>query len=194
MDAALSLIYKILLQKSEHYGIRSNSLSCFESYLTGKMQIVQLNGTDSDIKSITCGVPQGSVLGPILFLLYTNDISNISDKLKFFLFADDTNIYIESSNLSYLEKIMNKELEKLYDLLCINQLTLNVSKTNFVIFHAPNKPKRIVTILINKQAIDEAKYVKYLGILIESQLTFKHHINELVKKIFRNHGPAKQSK
>ena len=112
----------------------------FESYLTGRMQFVQLNGTDSDIKSITCGVPKGSVLGPILFLLYINDLPNISDKLKFFLFADDTNIYLESSNLSYLEKIMNKELEKLYDWLCINRLSLNVSKTNFVIFHAPNKP------------------------------------------------------
>ena len=81
---------------------------------------------------------------------------------------------------------MNKELEKLYDWLCINRLSLNVSKTNFVIFHAPNKP--LVTILINKQAIDEAKYVKYLGILIDSQLTFKHHINKLVKKISRGIG------
>ena len=135
------------------------------------MQFAQLNGTNSDIKSITCGVPQVSVLGPILFLLYINDLPNICDKLKFFLFADDTNIYLESSN-------MNKELEKLYDWLCINRLSLNVSKTNFVIFHAPNKSKRIV---INKEAIDEAKYVKYLGILIDSQLTFKHHINELVK-------------
>ena len=75
------------------------------------MQFVQLNGTDSDIKSITCGVPQGSVLGPILFLLYINDLPNISDKLQFFVFADDTNIYLEYNNLSYLEKIMNKELE-----------------------------------------------------------------------------------
>ena len=108
--------------------------------------------------------------------------------LLFFLFADGTNIYLESSNLSYLEKIMNKELEKLYDWLCINRLSLNVSKTNFVIFHVPNKP--LVTILINKQAIDEAKYVKYLGILgiINSQLTFTHHINELVKQISRGIG------
>ena len=83
---------------------------------------------------------------------------------------------------------MNKELEKLYDWLCINRLSLNVLKTNFVIFHAPNTPKRVVPILINKQAIDEAKYVKYLGILIGSQLTFKHHINELVKMISRGIG------
>ena len=130
------------------------------------MQFVQLNGTDSVIKSIACGVPQGSVLGPILFLLYINDLPNISDKQKFFLFADDTDIYLESSNLSCLEKNMNKEL---YDWLCINRLSLNVSKSNFVISHAPNKPERVVAILINKQGIDEAKYVKYLGIRIDSQ-------------------------
>ena len=77
-----------------------------------KMQFVNLNGTDSNVKPITCGVPQGSVLGPIQFLLYINDLPNISDKLNVFLFADNTNIYLESSNLSLLENIMNKELEK----------------------------------------------------------------------------------
>ena len=128
------------------------------------------------------------MLGPILFLLYINDLPNISSKLKFFLFADDTNIYLESKDLRNLEKIMNKELQKLYDWLCINRLSLNISKTNFVIFHAINKAKSQVTILINKKAIDEVHYVKYLGVLIDSHLTFKPHINELYKKISRAIG------
>ena len=77
---------------------------------------------------------------------------------------------------------MNKELLKLHDWLCINRLSLNITKTNLVIFHSINKPKVHVTILINKEAIDEVKYVKYLGILIDSKLTLKYHSNELNKK------------
>ena len=91
--------HEILLQKLDHYGIREEALSWFRSYLYNRKQFVFLNGVDSKIKNITCGVPQGSVLGPLLFLLYINDLPNISDKLKFFLFADDTNILIYTLNL-----------------------------------------------------------------------------------------------
>ena len=122
---------------------------------------MSINGTDSSTLSISCGVPQGSVLGPLLFLLYINDLPNISKKLKFFLFADDTNIYLDSYDLKKLEKTINKELSKLYEWLCINRLSLNISKTNFVIFTPPNKQKHHVTILINKKALKEEKYVKY---------------------------------
>ena len=83
---------------------------------------------------------------------------------------------------------MNDELKYIYEWLCINPLSLNISTTNFVIFHAINKIKSPVTILINKQAIDEAEYVKYLGILIDAHLTFRHHIDELTKKVSRGIG------
>ena len=102
--------------------------------------------------------------------------------MKFYLFADDTNIYLESDDPTKLEKNMNKELEKLHAWLCINRLSLNITKTNFVIFHSINKPKKHITILINKEAIDEVKHVKYLGVLIDPQLTFKCIINEIQKK------------
>ena len=181
--------HNILLQKLEHYGIRNVALSWFESYLTGRKQYVHLNGVNSITNDIVCGVPQGSVLGPLLFLLYINDLPNISDKLKFYLFADDTNIYYESDNTKSLEKTVNKELEKLHDWLCINRLSLNISKTSFVIFRAINKSKTSsMTLLINKQAINESKSVKYLGILIDSHLTFKNQIDELSKKISRATG------
>ena len=143
---------------------------------------------DSNLKNISCGVPQGSVLGPLLFLLYINDLPNISSKLKFFLFADDTNIYFESKDLRNIEKIINIELKKFYEWLCINRLSLNISKTKFVVFHAPNKPKFPITILINNKAIDEDKYIKYLGVTLDSQLSFMFHIDELTKKISRGIG------
>ena len=177
--------HEILLQTLEHYGIYGAPLAWFKSYLYDRKQYVHINGTNSEISTVICGVPQGSVLGPLLFLIYINDLPNISNKLKFYLFADDSNIYLESDDLINLEKIMNKELVKLYEWLSINRLSLNISKTNFVIFAPINKRKATVTILINKVAIDEVQHVKYLGVLIDSQLTSKYHIEEMNKKVSR---------
>ena len=90
-------------------------------------------------KHITCGVPQGSVLGPLLFLLCINDLPNISNQFEFFLFADDTNIYFESNNLDKIQDFMNNGLKLLREWLIANRLALNVSKTNFTIFFPPQK-------------------------------------------------------
>ena len=104
------LNHRILLSKLQHYGIRGCAPEWFKSYLSHRKQYVSVNGSNSSVLSITCGVPQGSVLGPLLFLIYINDLPNDSKKLTFYLFADDTNIYYESKNLSYLAKVVNKEL------------------------------------------------------------------------------------
>ena len=127
--------HDILLTKLEHYGIRDNMLSWFQSYLSNREQYVSINGEQSESHAINCGVPQGSVIGPLLFLIYINDLPNISDVLKFYLFADDTNIYYESNSLQILEKTINKELNKVYLWLNVNRLSLNIDKTNFIIFH-----------------------------------------------------------
>ena len=180
--------HKILLTKLDHYGIRGNILKWFESYLSDRKQYVFYNGISSDIKSITCGVPQGSVLGPLLFLLYINDLPNISDKLNFFLFADDTNIYYESDNLKELEKTVNEELKKLCLWLNLNRLALNVGKTNFVIFRANKKMTHNVTLIMNKKAIAQKDNVKYLGVLIDQHLRWNYHVSNISKKISRGVG------
>ena len=180
--------HEILINKLEHYGIRGTNLKWFSSYLNGRTQFTFCNNSSSEIKGITCGVPQGSVLGPLLFLLYINDLPNISKVLKFYLFADDTNIFYQSPNLDTLQKVLNKELRKLSLWLNANRLALNISKTNFVIFAAKNKPLKNVTLLLHNKAIEEKDHVKYLGILIDSQLTFKYHITAVAKKISRSTG------
>ena len=181
--------HKILLSKLEHYGIRGNLLSWFESYLTDRKQFVSFNGENSDPKDILCGVPQGSVLGPLLFLIYINDLPNVSDKLKFYLFADDTNIYFESSDLKVLEKVINEELKHLSLWLKVNRLALNISKTNFVIFHSSQRNlKHQVTLKLDKKAINQKDNIKYLGVIIDCHLNWKHHILNVSKKISRSIG------
>ena len=181
--------HKILLKKLEHYGIRDQAFNWFESYLSDRKQYVFLNGESSEIKNTTCGVPQGSVLGPLLFLIYINDLPNISKVLNFYLFADDTNIYYEAESPEKLESIINKELKQLHTWLIVNRLSLNIEKTNFVVFHPYNKPlSHKITLKIQKKTISEKKHVKYLGIMIDSGLIWQEHIDTITQKISRSIG------
>ena len=104
--------HSILLRKLEYYGVKDIPLQCFQSYLSGRKQCVSVAGNLSETLDISCGVPQGSVLGPLLFLPYINDLPKISKKLTFLLFTDDTNIYYESSSLLDIQKSVNRELRK----------------------------------------------------------------------------------
>lgn len=181
--------HQILIQKLEYYGIRGMTKEWFISYLDNRYQFVSLGDVTSDIQSITCGVPQGSVLGPLLFILYINDFSYCSDLLDFHLFADDTNLFYKHKNLTALETTLNSELVKVHNWLCANKLLLNIDKSNFVIFHPPQKklPTNIEIFVHNYQLKREYS-IKYLGILIDSNLTWKNQVNNIVKKIKRNIG------
>ena len=131
-----TVTHRILLSKSERYGIRGCALEWFKSYLSDKTQYVSVNGSYSNLLPITFGVPQGSVLGPLLFLIYINGLPSASKKLTFYLFADDANIYNESKDLSDLIRIVNKELRLVKKWLDANKLSLDNDKTNYTIFHS----------------------------------------------------------
>ena len=181
--------HRILLSKLEHYGIRGCALEWFRSYLTDRKQYVSVNGSNSNLLSITCGVPQGSVLGPLLFLIYINDLPNASKKLTFYLFADDTNIYYESKDLSNLTKVVNKELRLVKKWLDANKLSLNIDKTNYIIFHSSSvKFPSGSDIKIGKKHVKRVKFVKFLGLLLDEHLCWKYHLSELSKKLARTCG------
>ena len=132
-------------------------------------------------------MPQGSVLGPLLFLIYIKDLLKSSSKLSFDLFADDTNIYFESQSLINLQKVVNKELKHVKKWLDANKLALSVDKKNFVIFHSPQKSLNDTGIIkIGNQYVKQAKYVTFLGLLLDKNLSWKYHLNELNKKTIKN--------
>ena len=129
--------HKILLHKLELYGVRGLALNWFQSYLTDRKQYVLYNNVQSQTLDITCGVPQGSVLGRLLFLVYVNDIANCLTRSKLISFADDTTVFFSSKCINNLYKNLNSDLDDLTNWFKANTLALNVNKSNFMLFQ-PN--------------------------------------------------------
>ena len=129
-----TISHKILLEKLEYYGIRGNANNWFRSYLQNRKQFLEIYDIKSEYADITCGVPQGSILGPILFLIYINDIGN-SSKLNLLSFADDTTLYQSGDNYLTLMQNLNSEINSTFKWLCANRLSLNIKKTKYMIFN-----------------------------------------------------------
>ena len=180
--------HSILLDKLYHYGIRDNALEWFSSYLTGRKQFVTYNGISSGQTTVKCGVPQGSILGPLLFLLYKNDLYHVCNNSIPIMFADDTNLFFSGSEQKELESEINTELNHISTCLKVNKLSLNVQKTHFMVFSRKKKYKCDVAFRIENQTIEEVPETNFLGVIIDNKLTWKSHIQNTVKKISKGVG------
>ena len=179
--------HDILLYKLCHYGIRGIALKWFESYLCNRQQFVCINNSNSSVKNVCCGVPQGSILGPLLFILYINDFRNSSKLLSFLLFADDSNIFYSHHDPQLLLNTLNTELLIVADWIKSNKLSLNLDKTNYMLFsnaidYLPGQ------IMFDNIPLKRVHYSKFLGIIIDEDLTWKPHINNVCTIVSRNIG------
>ena len=181
--------HAILIRKLEYYGIRGVALDLFKSYLRDRCQYVLYNSVKSMERYITCGVPQGSVLGPLLFILYINDICNTSSNITFCLFADDTSLIYTDKNVDLAIQNLNIELRKISTWLLANKLCINVLKSKYIIFCASQYSyTQSVPLILNDGTLDQVKDTTFLGVHIDENLTWKKHIDHIIAKISKNIG------
>ena len=169
------------MKKLAYYGVVGIAQTLFKEYLTERFQYVQFNDSCSSKKKIKTGVPQGSILGPLLFLIYINDLPEISRHIKMVMYADDTTLYCNLGDLS--EDIINTALTKVSEWLAANKLSLNVKKTKCMVFHTPQRKVTYPEIKINNILIERVSEFNFLGITFNSNLKWHTHINYITKKI-----------
>ena len=178
--------HSILLCKLDHYGIRGKALDWFRSYLTNRSQYVHVNNVNSEKLNLRHGVPQGSILGPLLFVIYINDIPQINSFAKFILYADDANIIISADSFEEIQCKIEMLLENLQSWVYNNGLKLNIKKTKYMLF--TNRPKIEIDVKLNGTLIERSVCERFLGVLVDDNLSWSNHIKSLASKISRNSG------
>ena len=170
--------HKILVDKLFKYGIRGNIFNWFKS---NRKQYVNWQGSYSEIETVSCGVPQGSILGPLLFILYVNDILRVSNKFTSIIFADDATILFEGYNIHSIVTSLNHELGKLMIWLNANELSINVSKTHYMVFHRARQNVDHKDINLNNYIVQV--HLPFFIIIIDDKLKWGNHISYIKNKI-----------
>ena len=192
--------HEILLHELARYGIQSQELLSFKLYLSSQSQFTRLNGIDSTIQNIKLGAPQGSCLGPLLFLIYINDLPKVVNIASIFMYADDTSLSCMNDNLFRLNEALNTDLKSLDKWLKGNKLSLNVAKSKSMVIST--KPKHAalkhqedqLCLSIRNNPLQVVLSTKHLGVYIDNTLDWKNHIQEITKKILRSLGLLKYAK
>ena len=196
--------HDILIHKLHFYGVAGNSLNWFKSYLTNRKQYVQFKDSISSQSEIKTGVPQGSILGPLLFIIYMNDVAQITDKFYFTIYADDTTLISpictfslnDKNDFDLISQNINSELKIITDWLALNKLSLNAKKTKMMVFHY--KQKKIsnmkLDLFINRTKIEQVKEFCFLGVVFDECLTWKAHVQKIGSKISMANGTLSRLK
>ena len=172
----------ILLHKLKQYGLSKNSTGLIKNYLENRTQYVNFDNVNSDHQKISTGVPQGSILGPLLFMIYVNDLHNSSKLFQFILFADDTTLLTKKG---INNNLINRELCKISIWFKVNKLSLNVPKSKCILFHQPQKKIIEPEIIIDGNKIDCVNNFNFLGLIINKHLNWNNHIDHISLKISR---------
>ena len=177
--------HKILETKLYHYGFRGKFLEFILSFIKDRQYFVYINGKNSDTKTVNIGVPQGSTLGPLLFLLYINDMTNCSPDLFLTQFADDSTITYSSNDLTLMKGKIEDEFGKVLEWLAANKLIINLTKTQLMVFTNTHRTDT-VSITVNNQTVQEVADTKFLGVILDNKLCWDAHIKHISKKISKS--------
>ena len=182
-----TLNFAILLNKLDYYGVQGCANRLIYSYLSERCQFVDFSGHKSSYLPIKTGVPQGSVLGPLLFLIYINDLPLVSNVFDMLMYADDTTLYC-NINQNIGETLINSELTKLWEWLGANKLSLNIAKTKYMVFHTSKRNVIYPNLKVNNNNIERVTEFNFLGVILHSHMTWNKHINHISMKIARSIG------
>lgn len=176
-----------LIKKLESIGVKGKELEWFTSYLSDRFQRTKFNGEVSDEKQIDLGVPQGSKLAALLFLIYINNISGCLMFMQLILFADDTLLYYCGKDINEINGKINEDMERLNIWLCTNKLKLNIDKTQYMVMNNGDSDQQF-NIEINGEVIERVNNMKYLGFMINCRLKLTNHIDYTCKNIAKKVG------
>ena len=184
--------HQILISKLNKYGVKVKNLSWSKSYLENRKQYLNYGNDVTILAQIKFGVPQGSILGPLLLLIYVNDLCNASNILDPIMFADDTNLFLSHQNINTLFKIFNEELKKIGDWFKANKLSLNNRKTKYTLFHKKsskdNLPLKLPALKIADNNIERKTAIKFLGVMLDENISWVEHIRTVETKLAKNIG------
>ena len=191
LSKAFDLINHSMLKiKLSNVGIRGQALDWFVNYLSNRTQFVTINGTLSESMDLSLGVPQGSVLGPLLFIIFINDLPTIIKRCKVVMYAGDTALFIANRDRKVIEAVLQNELNIINNWFTDNELFVNCTKTKVMIFGSKQRFVRIdnPVLSLSGTSLELIYFVKYLGLLFDRAMTWHDHINAVASNVSKRLG------